>query len=236
MRSPVREDKAYVLHVRRYRENSLLVEALTSSSGRLGLVARTSSKSRRPPGEAVQPFREVTLLFHGREDLQTLQSAEPLGPVPLLGGERLISGLYVNELMMRLTGRGEGDAALYRLYAETIVGLTGDAPLEPLLRRFEVGLLDLSGYGVDFTTTADTGQPVVPEERYFFLPEAGFMVQPPPGAAQGLDGRTLLALAGRRDFDETALREAKRFMRLLLQRQLGERPLQSRALFGVSGG
>ena len=63
----------------------------------------------------MQPFREVTLLFHGREDLQTLQKAEPLGPVPLLAGERLISGLYVNELMVRLTGRGEGDAGLYRL-------------------------------------------------------------------------------------------------------------------------
>ena len=235
MRSAAREDNAYVLHVRRYRENSLLVEALTASYGRLGLVARAAARSRRPPAESVQPFREVVLLFHGREDIQTLQRAEPLGPVPLLQGDRLISGLYINELLVRLTGRGDGDAALYRLYADTIGALTTDAALEPLLRRFEVGLLELSGYGVDFTITADTGRPIEAEGQYFFQPEVGFVVDYPSGATPALAGRTLLALAGLCAFDEPALREAKRFMRGLLLRQLGERPLLSRALFGGGG-
>lgn len=235
MRSPARQDTAYVLHTRRYRENSLLVDALTLKQGRLTLVARAPTKARRSISEAVQPFREITLAFHGRDDLQTLERAEPLGPVPLLQGERLISGLYVNELVVRLTGRGEGDEALYRLYGRSVEALRGDGALEPLLRRFEVGLLEHCGYGVDFFATADTGVPISPEGEYFFVPDAGFMAESPGPGAQCLRGRTLLALGGTLEFDAVSLREAKRFMRQLLQRQLGDRPLNARALFGLPG-
>lgn len=234
MRSAARQDSAYVLHVRRYRENSLLVEALTANAGRLALVARGSGRTRRSPSEAVQPFRELLLVFQGRDELQTLLRAEPLGPPPLLQGERLISGLYANELVFRLTGRGEGDSALYSLYARTVAALAGETPLEPLLRRFEVGLLQLAGYGVDFTATADTGSAIDEEGNYFFVPEAGFLTQSPGTGAPRLQGRTLLALGGHREFEEETLREAKHFMRQLLKHQLGDRPLNARTLFSTA--
>ena len=74
----------------------------------------------------------------------------------------------------------------------------------------------------------------MPDAHYFYQPEAGFLATAPHAATLRLQGRTLLALGGRCAFEEPALREAKRFMRVLLQRQLGDRPLQSRALFGSS--
>ena len=48
MAGPATQDHAFVLHTRRYRENSLLLEALTREHGRVGLVARVGSLCRTP--------------------------------------------------------------------------------------------------------------------------------------------------------------------------------------------
>ena len=109
MGGPSTQDRAFVLHTRRYRENSLLVEALTREHGRVGLVARVGSGRRRPAKEALQAFRPLLVLWQGRGELQSLTHWEATDSWPPLHGERLLSGLYLNELVIRLTGRGEGD-------------------------------------------------------------------------------------------------------------------------------
>ena len=226
-----REDLAYVLHVRRFRENSLIADVLTPTAGRISLVARSSSRAKSRLGESLQPFRPVHLGFGGRGELLTLQRVEPAGSLPVFTGDRLLSGLYVNELIVRLVQRGEGDHELFELYAAIIRDLAGASPLEPLLRRFEVSLLEVCGYGLPLGLTADDQTPISARQRYVFRQDEGFFVAGTEPATLTLAGATLLALDGQAEFEPVSLLEAKQFMRAILRHYLGEKPLHARSLF-----
>ncbi len=235
MGGPSTQDRAFVLHTRRYRENSLLVEALTREHGRVGLVARAGSGRRRAAKEALQAFRPLLMLWQGRGELQSLTHWEATDTWPPLHGDRLLSGLYLNELVIRLAGRGEGDLRLFERYAATLQLLAHGEELEPVLRAFEVALLESSGYGLELEQTVDGMAPIEPDRCYDYLPDLG--PQPAYGASGAIEvaGATLLALAGRRPLDPTVLPDAKRFMRALLAHRLGDRPLHSRSLFAGGG-
>lgn len=232
MAGPSLQDAAWILHTRRYRENSLLVEALTREHGRLGLVARAGSGGRPRAGrESLQAFKPLLIVWQGRGELQTLTHWETTGQLPPLLADRLLSGFYINELVMRFAGRGEGDPRLFERYATTLGLLAHGETLEPVLRAFEVALLELSGYGLVLEQTVDSDLPISPELRYSYVPELG------PHAASGatggiaVEGATLLALAGRHALTAAVMADAKRFMRALLAHHLGDRPLHSRSLF-----
>ena len=226
-----REELAYVLHLRRYRENSLLVDALSRGGGRLSLVARAPARAQSRLGESLQPFRPVQLSFSGRGELFTLQRVEPGGPLTALKGDWLLSGLYVNELLVRLVQRGEGDQEIFDLYARMITELANERPLEPLLRRFEVALLEVCGYGLPLTSTADTHAPVEVGARYSFKHDMGLHYAPLETTQPTVGGATLLALAGETEFEPATLAEAKHFMRGILRHYLGDKPLHARSLF-----
>lgn len=232
MAGPSQQDQAYVLHTRRYRENSLLVEALTREHGRIGFVARTSSGSGKRKREVLQAFRPMLAVWQGRGELHNLTHWEQTAGLPPLLGERLLSGLYVNELVIRLAGRGEGDPRLFDSYATTIDLIAHGDALEPVLRAFEVALLEISGYGLEFDTVVDTESAVAADTPYVYhLDQGPFLTALRPGGIP-VRGATLLALAGRRPLDDSVLPEAKRLMRAVLAHHLGDRPLHSRSLFG----
>ena len=66
-----------------------------------------------------------------------------------LPGRALFCGLYINELLLKLTARQDASADLFDGYATAIAGLAGP-PSEPVLRRFEVGLLQHLGLGLSW--------------------------------------------------------------------------------------
>ncbi|MGE3775277.1 MAG: DNA repair protein RecO [Gammaproteobacteria bacterium] len=228
---PSIQDAGFVLHTRRYRENSLLVEALTREHGRVGLVARAGSGRRRAAKDALQAFRPLLLVWQGRGELHGLTHWEATDTWPALLGDRLLSGLYLNELVIRLAGRGEGDPRLFERYAATLSLLAHGEALEPVLRAFEVALLEISGYGLELAQTVDTEEALAADRRYDYVPELGPQRAHGRSGAIVVDGATLLALGGRRPLDAAVLPDAKRFMRALLAHHLGDRPLHARSLF-----
>ena len=235
MAGPSLQDQAYVLHTRRYRENSLLVEALTREHGRLGLVARSAGGGRRGR-ETLQAFRPYLIVGQGRGELLSLTHWEATGVFPQLTGDCLLSGLYLNELLVRLAGRGEGDTRLFDSYATAIELIARGEALEPVLRAFEVALLEISGYALELETTVDTGSAIDADARYSYLLDQGPVgLSDDPGGIP-VRGATLLALAGRQPLREGILPDAKRFMRAVLNHRLGDRPLHSRSLFGQADG
>lgn len=230
MKSAPQQDSAFLLHSRRYRENSQLLEVLSENHGRLALVARGVGGGRQRAADVLQPFRELALFFSGRTELLTLHKAEPLGAMPLLAGDRLISGLYINELIIRLTGRGETDDSLYPLYRQALGQLCSSEPLEPLLRRFEVGLLEHCGYGLALLQTTDD-EPVRAGDAYVHVLDAGLFRASTAVAGMAISGEALLALAGQLPFSPLLLAETKHFMRGVLKHHLGGKPLHARELF-----
>ena len=222
---PVASQPAFVLHSRSYKESSSLVDLLTPQ-GRLRAVLRGA---RGKAGSLVRPFIPLELELRGRGELKTVARLETAGIPTLLSGDALFSGLYLNELLIRLLPAEDAHPELFQHYAATLPLLAAGQPLEPLLRAFEWRLLEELGYG--FSLGEDlAGRPIDPQGLYRLLPEAGLepVGQFQPGVFQGSD---LLAMAATQWSTPGVLAAAKRLMRQALAPHLGGRPLVSRELF-----
>ncbi len=216
---------AYVLHSRAYRESSALVDFLTPH-GRLRAVMRAA---RGKAGSLARPFIPLEAEFRGRGELKNVARLEPAGIPNLLGGEALFSGLYLNELLIRLLPAEDPNPAIFQHYAMTVLGLAEGRAIEPLLRSFEWRLLDELGYGFALDLDSE-GQAIAEGGLYRLQTETGLVPvgHLQPGVFQGAE---LLAMAQADWAASGALAAAKRLMRQALAPHLGGRPLVSRELF-----
>lgn len=216
---------AYVLHSRAYRESSALVDFLTPQ----GLLRAVLRGARGKAGSLARPFIPLEVEFRGRGELKSVARLDPAGIPNLLTGEALFSGLYLNELLIRLLPAEDPHPQVFQHYAMTVLALAEGRTLEPLLRSFEWRLLDELGYG--FALDHDSqGQPIAEHGLYRLQSETGLVPvgQLQPGVFQGAE---LLAMAEADWTVPGALAAAKRLMRQALAPHLGGRPLVSRELF-----
>ena len=229
-------DSGYVLHSRRYRETSLIVEFLTESRGRVAAVARGALRRNSVLAASLQPLIALRLNLGGRGELMNLIRAEPLGPTPMLAGERLYCLFYVNELVMRLTVSHDPNHELFEIYRDTLAALADASSMELLLRRFEKQLLDALGFGLQLDSEAGSDRPLAAESTYHYDVERGPLRVGPDVTGIRVHGATLLALAAGDELPPRALREAKQLMRHVLNHHLDGRPLTSRKLFEAQPG
>jgi len=222
---------AFLIHRRPYRETSALLEVFTREHGRVGLVARGARRPRSPLRAALRPFVPLLLAWSGRGELGTLRSVEVPVAAAELAGRELVSGLYLNELVLRLTHRDDPHPTLFDAYAAALAALGRGEEVELTLRRFEKRLLEAIGYGMRLEREAESDAPVVRERRYAYRPDRGPSAERArSGESVEVSGATLLALAAEGALGPAEQREAKRLMRFLIALHLGGRPLASRTL------
>lgn len=220
---------AYVLHQHDWHETSRVVEIFSRDHGRLGVVARGARRTWSPWRAALRPFQALLLSWSGGGELVTLTGAETPGESLTLSGPALMSGFYMNELLLRLLPRRDSQPELYRHYSEALTHLMRAAA--PALRVFEKQLLSALGYGLNLDREAVSGQPLRTDAVYRYELERG-PVLTPATISEGLyiSGAALMALA-REDFGQTEqLHEVRKLLRTALERLLGERPLRTRAM------
>jgi DNA repair protein RecO (recombination protein O) len=246
-------DKGYVLHTYPYRETSLILQVWTEKHGRLGLVAKGARRPKSSARGVLLPFQPLVLDWFGRGDLKTLKTAEPAVPAIPLAGQSLLSAFYLNELLLKLTTREDPHEGLYEAYDQAISSLRalslrrmvadpkpangenpGPSPIEPVLRRFELRLLQELGYAVELAREAGTHAPIVAEREYVYVVERGPMPAPADGHTPvncvRLAGMTLIDLeCGRLDAPATVA-QAKQLMRLLINHSLQGQELATRAM------
>lgn len=233
-RQKVDAQPAYVLHTYPFRETSLIVEAFTRDFGRIALLARGARRPRSAIRGLLMAFQPLELGWAGKGEVLTLMKAEWQGGQPLLQGQALFCGYYLNELLIHLLPREDAHARLFERYREMLACLGADPEgrvSEPDLRRFEKALLQELGYGLTLVTDSE-GQPVEPDAVYAYRMEEGPVRQGEAGpGSQVVSGRTLLDLdAG--DFASSRTRlESKQLMRALMAHYLGGTPLETRKIF-----
>ncbi len=230
-------ERAYVLHARAWRETSLLVEALSENHGRVGLVARgVQGPKRHALRAALQPLQHIRFDAVQRGELAHLNAAEALDAAPLLAGEAMLAGFYINELMVRLAPRQDPHPELHALYGEVRERLRMQAPLAWTLRRFERDLLEALGFGFDLSMDGD-GVVIDPAARYRLDPEHGArrVLSQRSSDARGASGRGLLALAGDVQPEAEDMPGLRQAMREVLSHHLGGRGLKSWELVGDLG-
>ncbi|AIR89751.1 DNA repair protein RecO [Pseudomonas cremoricolorata] len=216
---------AYVLHSRAYKETSALVDLFTAQ-GRVRAVLR---RARGKGGSQVRPFVLLEVELRGRGELKNVNRLDTVGVAAWLNGDGLFSGLYLNELLMRLLPAEAPHPHLFEHYTLTLQALAAGRPLEPLLRAFEWRLLDELGYGFSLTHDIDD-QPIVAEGLYRLLVDAG--LQRVELAQPGLFSGIQLHALAEADWEAPgALLAGKRLMRQALAVHLGSKPLVSRELF-----
>ena len=237
MNSRITLQPAYVLHRRPFQNTSLLVDLFTLDFGLLRAVAKGARRQRSRSQALLQLFQPLLVSVSGKGEVKTLTSVESNVSAIRLQGKRLLSGLYVNELLSRLLQNQEEHAGLYESYRETLVALQGTSELEPVLRCFEMSLLAELGYAINLEYDCETDLPIVAESVYRFIPGLGFQASIlSAGAASRPDefrGADLIALREMNFADDQAVLAAKRLLRLALSAYLGEKPLHSRGLFAV---
>lgn len=230
---------AYLLHSRPFRDNSLILDFLTPDHGRISAISRGGRSARSKSKSLLQPFTPVLISLSGKSDLKTLRSIELRRGLLSLKGDRLFSAMYMNEIIVRLFQVHDADHGFFAHYEDALLQLHGGELPEPVLRIFELTLLDSLGYGVDFSTEAHSHLPLEADQWYYFQDEIGFVKVQEPGALDEANspgrsifsGRDLLKIHDR-DFSDTATRRtAKHVIRGILALHLGSAPLRSRALF-----
>ena len=215
------QQPAYVLHARAYRETSLLLECLTRDHGRLGVVARGVRGERARLRRAqLEPFQPLAMDLLLRGEMATLTALEMSGQPQRLPGDAGLAGLYLNELVVRLTGRQDPVSALFDAYAQTLTRLAGGESLAWSLRRFERDLLEAIGYGLQLHHDSDDGEALAPEASYRYLVEQG-AVRCAASHPQALRGSDLLALAQDRMPDNAGLKSLRDMMREIIRFHLG---------------
>jgi DNA repair protein RecO (recombination protein O) len=128
------------LHRYDWSESSLILEVLTRHHGRLALVAKgvkRPSSSLRP---VLLPLQPLQLSFGGDAEIRTLKSAEWLGGHVMPSGAALLSGYYLNELLLQLLARDDPHPALFDVYRQVVQVLASgqEEVLQAALRAFEL--------------------------------------------------------------------------------------------------
>jgi DNA repair protein RecO (recombination protein O) len=234
MTSPARQDgrEGFVLHTYPYRETSLIVEAFTRAFGRVSLLARGARRPRSPMRGVLLSFQPLLVSWFGKGELRTMARAEWVGGQPLLQGEALLCGFYLNELILRLLPREDPHEALFLQYRRALQQLasvsTGSADSGPVLRAFEKSLLKELGYAMVLDRDGDGGQ-IDSSRTYRYDPERG-----PVEATTGeplVSGRTLIDMARDDYTDPVTQQQSKALMRALIHHRLEHQPLRSRQVF-----
>jgi len=227
-------DPAYILHQRPYGNTSMLLEAFTASSGRIGLVARGVRRQGSRTRALLEPFQPLLLGWRGRGELKTLTGVEEAAPGHPPRGRALYAGYYCNELILRLIERDSAETTVFAAYERVLGALQGEQIPEAALRAFELDLLEALGYAPELQMTADTGEDVIADREYDFFADTGPVAITGPQARPAsvrVRGASLLALAARNLEDPDALRSARRILRAALDPLLGGKPLKSRSVY-----
>jgi DNA repair protein RecO (recombination protein O) len=179
----------------------------------------------------LQPFVPLLASWTGSGETAQLTQVEaaPGGPVASLPAGALLSGWYLNELLLKLVLRADPQPAVFDLYARTLDRLRDRQAVPAVLRGFERDLLVLLGFGLELGREAQGGAPLQADRYYHFHPSLGF-VATGDDAEAAYAGRSLLALADDDLQEDAVLEDARRLMRTALDDALEGRELRTRGV------
>ena len=168
------DEPAFVLHRYDWSESSLVLEVFTRHHGRIALVAKGVKRPTSQFRPLLLPLQPIQVAWTGDAEVRTLKAAQWSGGHVMPTGEALISGAYLNELLMRLLARDDPHPRLFDHFA-TAVHLLAERPEAQslVLRAFELLLLRDIGLLPDLGQEGQTLQALDPAAPYVLVPEAG---------------------------------------------------------------
>ncbi|HCY14420.1 MAG: DNA repair protein RecO [Curvibacter sp. GWA2_64_110] len=237
----ISDEPAFVLHRYDWSESSLILDVFTRHHGRIALVAKGAKRPSSSFRPVLLPLQPLQLAFGGDAEVRTLKSAEWMGGHVMPTGEALLSGYYLNELLMQLLARDDPHPALFDVYANVVRVLASehDEVLQAALRTFELLLLREIGFLPQLDHQTLTLAPLDDAARYSLVPEGGLRScnESDRASLSGAQWRALQqALAAGTPFTDTlrasaaVMNELKSQLRTLLHYHCGVSTLRTRQM------
>jgi len=146
-------EHCFLLHARSFGDTSIIADVFTESSGKISIMAKGAKNPRSKFFGHLLPFSALRIIVTGKSEMKTLTQIDSnFVSQSVKGPHDLYTYLYVNELMMRLLPKGLPNQELFNLYQNFVELARADAISELDLRAFELDLLDVLGYGINFDT------------------------------------------------------------------------------------
>ena len=195
----IQNQSAWILHHRPFSNSSMILEIITFKHGRISLIAKGSRSAKSKFRGLLRPFMPLN-----------------------------ISGYYMNELLLKLLHKDDPQLDVFSLYSETIKKLSLTNQIAPLLRQFEIKLLELIGYALNLIEVVDSQIAINSSSYYEYKPDMGlFMVENKQGAMTFL-GSQLQSIQKQNFECEDTLRCANRLLKNIISYQLGGKKLMTR--------
>jgi DNA repair protein RecO (recombination protein O) len=171
----ISDEPAYVLHRYDWSESSLILEVFTRQHGRVALVAKGAKRPSSSFRPVLLPLQMLHVAYGGDAEIRTLKSAEWQGGHVMPTGDALLSGYYLNELLLTLLARDDPHPGLFDVYANVVRVLASEhgEALQAALRTFELLLLREIGLLPQLDVQTMTLGGLDAEDRYCLVPEGG---------------------------------------------------------------
>ena len=221
-------EHCFLLHARSFGDTSIIADVFTESSGKVSIMAKGAKNPRSKFFGHLLPFSALRIIVTGKSEMKTLTQIDSnFFSQSVKGPHDLYTYLYVNELMMRLLPKGLPNQELYDLYQNFVELARADAISELDLRVFELDLLDVLGYGINFDTDSKENSEFKDSIIYSYMPEKGFHNA---GDVEGFSSKEIAAIKNRtlEGIDKLKL---KQLLQVAISSCLDGRELSSRDFF-----
>ena len=220
-------DDCFLLHYRPHGETSLIADVFTRKNGKMSMVAKGAKKPRSKFFGYLTPFTKLRITYTGRSELKTLtnidrdfsQSTNSLSKTSY-------SLLYINELLIRLLPKDAVHEDLFILYENFLSKIHSGESIELTLRAFELDMLEMLGYGLNFENEIDRNQSIDIDKNYSFIPERGFR----ESKNSGFSGKDIINIRMRK-LSEVSKKHLKHLTQEAIHFCLDGRNLSSREIF-----
>ena len=224
----IQNEPAWLLHHRPFRDSSQILDILSLDQGRLAVIAKGSRGAKSKLRGILRPFLPLQLSWFIRSDLGTLTGAEMNGAALSLSGDALLSGYYVNELILKLLHRHDPQPEIFAAYRRTIERLAGSQDVAAYLRQFEIELLRILGYALNLDHDTETTAPLRPQQQYEYRVEQGLVPVSDRDGPMVFRGAEIDAIRNQQFADPAVLKNAGSLLRNVIAYHLDGKELKSR--------
>ena len=221
-------EQCFLLHARSFGDTSIIADVFTESSGKVSIMAKGAKNPRSNFFGHLVPFSALRIIVTGKSEMKTLTQIDSnFLSQSVKGPHDLYTYLYVNELMIRLLPKGLPNQELYDLYQNFVELARADAISELDLRAFELDLLDVLGYGINFDTDSKENTEFKDSIIYTYIPEKGFHQA---GDTEGFSAKEIAAIKNR-TLEAIDKLKLKQLLKVAISACLDGRELSSRDFF-----
>ena len=226
--SPNRWEECFLLHQRSYGETSIIAEVFTRNLGKMSIIARGAKKPKSKFFGYLVPFSRLKITFSGRSELKTLTNIDrDLSLTNTYLSRKSYSLLYINELMIKLLPKDAEHKPLFDLYSKFIQDSVNEEKMDYLLRNFELDLLEMLGYGINFHADINNEEEIKLNKNYIFVAESGFMAS---DNAKDFSGEDIIKIR-ERNFEDISTKKLKQLTQATIMFCLEGKDLNSRQIF-----